>query len=138
MVIAPRTRGTKFTPSTMEPPASADCLNPPLKTATTPGGPSELQSMAGPASTGTLANRLGSVDPTCQRSKVVGASRSNVRKVTAPILILRYSTMTPRRDELATVQPARALTSGTVVEVVAADVLAPIRSEEHTSELQSL
>jgi hypothetical protein len=42
--------------------------------------------------------------------------------------------MTPRRDELATVQPARALTSGTVVEVDAADVLAPIiRGDEVSS-----
>jgi hypothetical protein len=41
--------------------------------------------------------------------------------------------MTPRRDELATVQPARALTSGTVVEVVAAVVLAPIMRGDEVS-----
>src|ERR1017187_5960438 len=126
MVIAPRTGGTKFTPSTMEPPASACCLNPPLKTATTPGGPSDLQSIDGPASIGTLANRLGSVEPTCQRSKVVRASRSKARKVLVPILILRYWTMTPRCDELATVQPGREFTSGTEVGVVVVVVLAPI------------
>jgi hypothetical protein len=42
--------------------------------------------------------------------------------------------MTPRCDELATVQPARALTSGTVVEVDAMVVLAPInRGDEALS-----
>ncbi len=34
--------------------------------------------------------------------------------------------MTPRGDELATIHPARALTSGTEVEVVVVVVLAPI------------
>src|SRR5664280_1214133 len=118
MVMRPRVRGTSLRPSTTAPPAAADCLKPPLKSATTPARPSDAQSTAGPASAGAWAQRLGSLEPTCQRSSVVRACRRRARNVTAPTTTLRKSTMTPRDDELATVQPGWGRSGGVVVVVV--------------------
>ena len=116
--MRPAIGGSSTRPSAIAPPAPADCLNPPLNTATTPGGPSTGQSIDGPASGGTCIHPGGSPRPTCQRRSVVLARSRATRKAAVPTDTVVTSTRTPRPDVDATAQPFWAASRAMVVVVV--------------------